>query len=72
MDQSADLIESSKDGADRAAEKSKDLLNDSVSGQCFGDQANCQTEHRQATIQFFVENLGLVDGFGVVSHGENR
>ena len=70
MNQPGELIKGSKDGADGAAEKSKDLLNNSVPSQCFGDQANCQAEHRQATIQFFVENLGLVDGFGVVSHGE--
>ena len=70
MNRSGDLIKGSKDGADRAAEKSKDLLNNSVPSQCFGDQANCQAKHRQAAIQLFIENFGLINGFGVVRHEE--
>ena len=66
----AGLIECSKDGANRTFESSKNLLNDAVSGQSFGNQANCQAEHCQATIQLFVEYFGLVNGVGVVSHGE--
>ena len=68
MEKVSFLIECSKDGADRTFENSKDLLNDAISSQCFSDQANCQAEHRQATVQLFVENLGLINGFGVVRH----